>query len=106
MVSIDQLKTLKSEIVSQLMALISPHMEDHADTPAGSSRLRRIWVKRDQEGRRELISFEGSNMQPVYGITQEGIVQNCYGNAVVRNWDDVNIEDVVRLNNLAQTQLA
>lgn len=83
--NLEQLNQLKSNIVSGLLEKLAPKMNS-----SNGSNVKSLVLANS-------INLDESRLSPIYGVSTEGIILNCYGNASTRKWAEVGIEDVIRL---------
>lgn len=104
--NLQTLQELKLQAVSRMLAIAEPMMVESRQLKDGNGNPRQVWVKRDANGRSQTLTFDDSQMAPVHAITHDGVIQNCYGNAVLRTWDRLAIEDVLRMSEVVQQEAA
>lgn len=104
--NLQTLQSLKLQAVSRMLAIAEPMMVESQQLKDSQGKPRQVWVKRDNNGHSQPLTFEDSPLTPVHAITHEGVIQNCYGNAVLRTWDRLSIEDVLRMSEVVQQEAA
>lgn len=104
MMTLQSLQELKLQAVAQLLAVAAPQMFASSQLKDETGAARRIWAKDGPNGYTDTVSLADSTLPPVHAITDAGIIQNCYGNAVLRTWNRIAIEDVLRLTEVVQAQ--
>jgi hypothetical protein len=98
------LNRMKSEAIDALVALVKPHMSISQRLKDTKGEPLMFWQPDGAEPM--TIKLEKSSMPPIYAICKEGVLCNGYGNAWIRKWDEVGVEDVVKLTAVAQEALA
>ena len=102
MMNLEQLHAAKLQAVTALLTLVTPHMGKSAQLRNADGSPKQYWAKCDANGVTESISMPGCSLPPVWGVSAEGVILNGYGSAYTRAWQDLSLEDVLRLTEVAR----
>lgn len=103
--NLQTLRQLKLKAVAKLLAIAEPQMFVSGQVKDAQGQPRRIWAKSNGAGYSQAIRLEASSLAPVQAICSDGVIQNGYGNAYLRTWDNVGLEDVLCLTEVVQAEV-
>lgn len=98
LITLEILGTLRDALVKQMLLDLEPHLQT-------TEYKGKAFVFRDAEGRNYPQSVKASSLPPLYGFSTAGVYFNGYGNLAVRPWDEVGVEDVLRIKDMALSQV-
>ena len=96
--NLQSIQAFKAQAAQELTDHLRPHMTAKLGTAP-------VWMSRDSRGYTSPLVLDDSNLSPVFGITPDGVLLNCYGNGVIRKWEHVPVEDLLRLSETVMTHL-
>ena len=89
------LAELRRQAVLDILALVTPHFHpSRLEAPDGSSL--KLWACKDKAGMP--LNLADSFLPPIHAICQRGLLVPAGGmGATIRTWEQVGIEDIIRL---------
>ncbi len=103
--SMSQLNALKAQQVSQLLSVVRPQLQASKLSNREGKPVMAFFF-RDENQATKPVSLPNSPLPPLYAVTEEGVIYNGYGNAATRAWQDLALEDVLKLTEQVELLVA
>ena len=102
--SLKSLDSLRRSIVTQLLQEVAPKM-DRVTTQSKDEKML-AWVFTKANGLNDPQELAFSELPPIYGINESGILFNGCGNVATKRWATIAVQDLVKLSNRVLELLA
>lgn len=103
--NLQSIAALKQEVALRLVQVLRPHMVQSKRLTAADGTPALVWAITDAQGFTVPINLDGSYLPPIHLVGEAGVYLSQYGNAVLRRWEQLCLEDLVKLDELVKKTL-